>query len=235
MKPTPCASTVVNAQIPEAYRVKLESTLSTWANPPAGSNAGPAAVDSNSNLSANGSPVDYETFFSYPDESVLNVENHLCLPAPDCPLDQFEIFPLLPMKIGDFFFSFTNSSLFMLLTLGLVLLLILLVTKKGGGKLVPNAWQSVVELIYDFVLNLVNEQIGGPSANVKQKFFPCILVTFTFLLFCNGYRKGGVGGVGQKVRLRPSRFPYLSRRLFGDSGMGERVGLWALAWCLEIY
>nr|WRH36838.1 ATP synthase F0 subunit a [Cyperus stolonifer] len=106
-------------------------------------------------------------------------------PGTDSPLDQFEIFPLLPMKIGDFFFSFTNSSLFMLLTLGLVLLLILLVTKKGGGKLVPNAWQSVVELIYDFVLNLVNEQIGGPSANVKQKFFPCILVTFTFLLFCN--------------------------------------------------
>jgi len=106
-------------------------------------------------------------------------------PGADSPLDQFEIFPLLPMKMGDFFFSFTNSSLFMLLTLGLVLLMILLVTKKGGGKLVPNAWQSVVELIYDFVLNLVNEQIGGPSANVKQKFFPCILVTFTFLLFCN--------------------------------------------------
>nr|YP_010554932.1 ATPase subunit 6 [Rhynchospora tenuis]UYP50864.1 ATPase subunit 6 [Rhynchospora tenuis] len=96
-----------------------------------------------------------------------------------------EPFSLLPIQIGDFFFSFTNSSLFMLLTLGLVLLQILLVTKKGGGKLVPNAWQSVVELIYDFVLNLVNEQIGGPSANVKQKFFPCILVTFTFLLFCN--------------------------------------------------
>nr|ULQ69023.1 ATP synthase F0 subunit 6 [Carex gibba] len=106
-------------------------------------------------------------------------------PGTDSPLDQFEIFPLLPMKMGDFFFSFTNSSFFMLLTLGLVLLMILLVTKKGGGKLVPNAWQSVVELIYDFVLNLVNEQIGGPSANVKQKFFPCILVTFTFLLFCN--------------------------------------------------
>jgi hypothetical protein len=28
---------------------------------------------------------------------------------------------------------------------------------------VPNAFQSLVELIYDFVLNLVNEQIGGLS------------------------------------------------------------------------
>uniref|UniRef100_A0A0C9RSR0 F-ATPase protein 6 n=1 Tax=Wollemia nobilis TaxID=56998 RepID=A0A0C9RSR0_9CONI len=101
------------------------------------------------------------------------------------PLEQFDILPLIPMKIGNLYFSFTNSSLFMLLTLSLVLLLIHFVTKKGGGNLVPNAWQSLVELIYDFVLNLVNEQIGGLSGNVKQKFFPCILVTFTFLLFCN--------------------------------------------------
>ncbi|KAL5096012.1 hypothetical protein RYX36_000339, partial [Vicia faba] len=55
----------------------------------------------------------------------------------------------------------------------------------GGGKSVPNAWQSLVELIYDFMPNLVNEQIGGLSENVKQQFFPCIFVTFTFLLFCN--------------------------------------------------
>lgn len=101
------------------------------------------------------------------------------------PLEQFSILPLIPMKIENLYFSFTNSSLFMLLTLSLVLLLIHFVTKKGGGNLVPNAWQSLVELIYDFVLNLVNEQIGGLSGNVKQKFFPCILVTFTFLLFCN--------------------------------------------------
>jgi hypothetical protein len=54
VNPTPRASVVVTAPIPEAYRVQLESTLSTWANPPAGSNAGPAAVDSNSNLSSGG-------------------------------------------------------------------------------------------------------------------------------------------------------------------------------------
>ncbi|KAM3738292.1 hypothetical protein ACB098_09G121100 [Castanea mollissima] len=86
---------------------------------------------------------------------------------------------------GDLYFSFTNPSLFMLLTLSLVLLLVHLVTKNGGGNSIPNAWQSLVELIYDFVPNLVNEQIGGLSGNVKQKFFPCISVTFTFSLFCN--------------------------------------------------
>jgi F-type H+-transporting ATPase subunit a len=112
----------------------------------------------------------------------LNLAGQVPIPSP---LEQFAILPLIPMNIGNLYFSFTNSSLFMLLTLSLVLLLVHFVTKNGGGNLVPNAWQSLVELIYDFVLNLVNEQIGGLSGNVKQKFFPCILVTFTFLLFCN--------------------------------------------------
>lgn len=111
------------------------------------------------------------------------------LPGPSqmapSPLEQFAILPLIPMKIGNLYFSFTNPSLFMLLTLSLVLLLVHFVTKKGGGNSVPNAWQSLVELIYDFVPNLVNEQIGGLSGNVKQKFSPCISVTFTFSLFRN--------------------------------------------------
>nr|GMD12726.1 cytochrome oxidase subunit I [Ipomoea batatas] len=79
------------------------------------------------------------------------------------PFDQVEIIPLIPMNIGDLYFSFTNPSLFMLLTLSLVLLLLYFVTKKGGGNSVPNAWQSLVELIYDFVPNRVNEQICGLS------------------------------------------------------------------------
>jgi F-type H+-transporting ATPase subunit a len=83
-----------------------------------------------------------------------------------------------------FFFPYQpNSSLFMLLTISLVLLLVYFVT-LNGGHLVPNAWQSFVEIIYDFVLNLVNEQISGASS-MKQRFFPLIFVTFTFLLFCN--------------------------------------------------
>jgi F-type H+-transporting ATPase subunit a len=105
--------------------------------------------------------------------------------TPNSPLEQFAILPLIPMNIGNLYFSFTNPSLFMLLTLSLVLLLVHFVTKNGGGNSVPNAWQSLVELIYDFVPNPVNEQIGGLSGNVKQKFSPRISVTFTFSLFRN--------------------------------------------------
>nr|YP_010010748.1 ATP synthase F0 subunit 6 [Hepatica maxima]QOI00176.1 ATP synthase F0 subunit 6 [Hepatica maxima] len=101
------------------------------------------------------------------------------------PLDQFAIIPLIPIKIGDLYFSFTNPSLSMLLTLSFFLVLVHFVTKKGGGNSVPNALQSLVELIYDFVPNPVNEQIGGLSGNVKQKFSPRISVTFTFSFFRN--------------------------------------------------
>ncbi|XP_037427380.1 ATP synthase subunit a-like [Triticum dicoccoides] len=103
----------------------------------------------------------------------------------ETPLDQFAIIPIIDLHVGNFYLSFTNEVLYMLLTVVLVVFLFFFVTKKGGGKSVPNAWQSLVELIYDFVLNLVNEQIGGISGNVKQKFFPRISVTFTFSLFRN--------------------------------------------------
>nr|YP_009531813.1 ATP synthase F0 subunit 6 [Leiosporoceros dussii]AXZ70957.1 ATP synthase F0 subunit 6 [Leiosporoceros dussii] len=99
------------------------------------------------------------------------------------PLEQFAIIPLIPIHIGNLYLSFTNSSLFMLLTISLVLLLVYFVT-LNGGHLVPNAWQSFVEMIYDFVFNLVNEQISGASL-MKQRFFPLIFVTFTRLLFRN--------------------------------------------------
>nr|AOH05951.1 ATPase subunit 6 [Psilotum nudum] len=97
------------------------------------------------------------------------------------PLEQFAIIPLIPIHVGNLYLSFTNTSLFMLPTIGLVLLLVHLVT-LNGGHLVPNARQSLVEMIHDFVPNSVNEQISGVS---KQQLFPLIFVTFTFSLFCN--------------------------------------------------
>jgi hypothetical protein len=50
------------------------------------------------------------------------------------PLEQFSIHPLIPMKIVNFYFSFTNPSLSMLLSLGLVLLLVYFVTRKLRGN-----------------------------------------------------------------------------------------------------
>eukprot|EP01018_Ginkgo_biloba_P033683 Gb_16403 [translate_table: standard] len=89
------------------------------------------------------------------------------------------------MNIGNLYFPSTNPSLSMPLTISSVLLLVHFVTKNEGGNFIPNAWQSLVEPIHDFMLNLVNEQIGGLSKNVKQKFSPRMSVTFTSLSFRN--------------------------------------------------
>ena len=96
------------------------------------------------------------------------------------PLEQFSIINLIPLRLGNVYFSFTNSSLYLLVTTALVFLLFHMVTQKGG-YLVPSRWQSIVEMIYEFVVSLVDEQIGSKG----RKYFPLIFTTFVFLLFTN--------------------------------------------------
>ena len=96
------------------------------------------------------------------------------------PLGQFSIVTIFPVRIGDLFLSFTNSSLYLLIATGLVSLLFFLVMTEGG-RLFPPRWQSVVEMTYQFVGSLVEEQIGGEG----RKYFPLVLTTFLFLLSTN--------------------------------------------------
>jgi len=96
------------------------------------------------------------------------------------PLEQFTIISLLPMHIGTFYFSFTNASLFMCASIGFFLLLCSLVT-VDGGTLVPSPWQSFIELMYEFVVSLVHEQVGEKG----KQYFPMIFTLFAFLLCSN--------------------------------------------------
>jgi len=96
------------------------------------------------------------------------------------PLEQFSIISLFPIRLGNFDVSFTNSSFYLLCSTGLVFLLFHLVTQQGG-TIVPSRWQSLVEMIYEFVISLVEEQIGTQG----RKYFPLIFTTFVFLLFTN--------------------------------------------------
>lgn len=95
------------------------------------------------------------------------------------PLEQFTIVTLVPMNVGNLYFSFTNSAFFMMLSTGFFLALFWCVTYQGG-RLVPTYWQSLLEMMYEFVLNLVQEQIGEKG----KVYFPILFTTFTFLL-CN--------------------------------------------------
>jgi F-type H+-transporting ATPase subunit a len=51
----------------------------------------------------------------------------------------------------------------------------------NGGYLIPSRWQSIVEMIFQFVQSLVEEQIGPQG----RKYFPLIFTTFLFLLSAN--------------------------------------------------
>ena len=95
------------------------------------------------------------------------------------PIHQFEIKELIPLEIFETNISYTNSSLFMSLAIIFVTLLLLLSIKNKS--LIPSRFQSISEIFYEFIANMVSDNIGDKG----RKFFPLIFTLFTFLLFGN--------------------------------------------------
>jgi F-type H+-transporting ATPase subunit a len=95
------------------------------------------------------------------------------------PLAQFEIKELVPLHLGGTDVSFTNSALFMSLAVILVTAFLVLGMRKRA--LVPGRWQSMAELSYEFVANLLRDTVG----NEGRKFFPLVFTLFMFILFGN--------------------------------------------------
>ncbi|MGH6893112.1 MAG: F0F1 ATP synthase subunit A, partial [Dongiaceae bacterium] len=96
------------------------------------------------------------------------------------PLAQFEIHPLGgPIKIGGLDVSFTNSSAWMVIAVAAITVFMLLGTRQRA--IVPGRWQSLCEGLYDFVSNLLKENVG----NEGRRFFPFVFSLFMFILFCN--------------------------------------------------
>lgn len=95
------------------------------------------------------------------------------------PMEQFVIKPIIPLKIGNVDVSFTNSSLFMVLAVIACTTVFALCLRKRS--LVPNAAQSLVESLYEFVHGLLKENVGTEGL----KYFPFIFSVFTFVAFGN--------------------------------------------------
>ncbi len=95
------------------------------------------------------------------------------------PLAQFVIKPLLHLPIGDLDFSYTNSALFMTIALVLASSFLLLATRRSA--LVPGRWQSLAEISYEFVANMIRDNVGQEG----RKYFPFIFTLFMFVLFGN--------------------------------------------------
>ncbi len=93
------------------------------------------------------------------------------------PMGQFLITPLFGGDISSF--SFTNSSLWMVLVLlggGLFFVL-----GSQGRALVPTRVQSMTEVLYEFVRDMVRDNAGSEGL----KYFPYIFTLFVFVVASN--------------------------------------------------
>lgn len=99
--------------------------------------------------------------------------------ATDSPLAQFEIHPLVPIHLGRVDLSFTNSSAVMVAALLLISGFLLLGMRRPA--LIPSRWQSMAELSYEFIANLLGDTIGKEGIH----YFPIVFTIFMFVLFGN--------------------------------------------------
>lgn len=96
------------------------------------------------------------------------------------PMHQFMIEPIFgrDWQIAGHSIAFTNSALWMVLTLGVLWLFML-----GGMKreLVPGRWQAAVEGFTGFISNMMHTNIGPKG----KAFVPYVFSLFMFILIAN--------------------------------------------------
>ena len=95
------------------------------------------------------------------------------------PMHQFEIKRLINFELFGVDASFTNSALFMVIAAALITLFTVYAMRRRS--LVPTRMQSVAELSYEFVANMVRDNVGTDG----MKYFPFIFTLFMFVLALN--------------------------------------------------
>ena len=99
--------------------------------------------------------------------------------GPHGPMEQFEIHRYLKLDLFGLDASFTNSSLFMVIAFFVIIGF--LTYAMNSRSLVPGRMQSVAELAYEFVANMVYENTGKDG----MKYFPFVFSLFIFVLVLN--------------------------------------------------
>src|SRR5438876_11302848 len=95
------------------------------------------------------------------------------------PLEQFGIERLVPIHVGGVDLSYTNSALMMTVAIALITMLVVLGTRHAA--LVPGRWQSIAEMSYEFVANMIDTNVGHEG----RQYFSFIFTLFMFILFAN--------------------------------------------------
>lgn len=88
--------------------------------------------------------------------------------------------------------AFTNSMLMMFLVMALILIVFTIVARRAS--MVPGRGQGVIELMVEFLLDLVE---GTAGRRIGRRIFPLIAGIFIFILFANF--SGLLPGVGTIV------------------------------------
>ena len=96
------------------------------------------------------------------------------------PIHQFRLHDIFgPYDVAGFHISFTNSALFMAITVALITLI--LSAAASRGEMVPSRLQSVGEMWYSLIHNMVNNVLGEEG----KVFFPLVFSLFSFVLVAN--------------------------------------------------
>jgi F-type H+-transporting ATPase subunit a len=93
------------------------------------------------------------------------------------PLHQFEIYTLWPMTLFGMDISFTNASLFMVLTTTAMCVFF----SFGKSQMVPSYMQYLQETAFSFVANLIKTSVGQEG----MPFAPLIFALFMFIFGAN--------------------------------------------------
>jgi len=94
-------------------------------------------------------------------------------------MEQFAVKPLVPLHLGGYDVSFTNQSLWMCIVVGVVSLFMVVAMSKRS--VVPSRMQSMAEISYEFVANLIGTSAGEDGL----MFFPFVFTIFMFVLLSN--------------------------------------------------
>jgi F-type H+-transporting ATPase subunit a len=95
------------------------------------------------------------------------------------PMEQFRVEPIIPLHIAGYDVSFTNQALVMCVVVAAIS--IFMFVAASSRKLVPSRTQSLAEISYEFVGDMIHSAAGEEGF----KFFPFVFTIFFFVLFCN--------------------------------------------------
>ncbi len=109
------------------------------------------------------------------------------------PIHQFVVTPVAPpVDIYGFDITFTNSSLWMLISAVVSVLFLNIAMRRNA--IIPGRMQVCAEMLYEFVHNMVYSNIGKDG----RQYFPLIFTIFVFIL------------TGNILGLLPHAFTYTS-------------------------